>query len=685
MHSRVARCIRAFHGPATDTDNHTRSGRVAAGPRIVSRIVVTEVIGSTSTAARRSVVRGNRRFFDATFALPAPIARKVNGAVGMIHEHGPRHPALQTRRVQRNPDGRFHFMDVDDKYRIVAVLEGDVVFLENVGNHDAVERWGENATLRQYEERLDVPPVGIRREPLPVRVRASSAPALIEEPYSLPEIVERETQLSDLLAGDVFGTLTGYIDGTIEDWMIFLSPLQRRAADRDDLGPARVTGGPGTGKSVVGLHRAKRYAKRYAKRSDARAKVLMTSFVNTVPDVLAGLFERLAPDLTERAAFRSIHWLATAVLEDRGRVVRVDEDSAHRRFDQRLASHAVRREALRAAGFTGAYLWQEITRVIQGRLVPDLAHYLALSRHGRQMPMREGERRLVWSLYEEYRESCASADPVVVDWSGHLAVACEALTAQPAVELYDAIVVDEAQDVTEAGVRLLVGLLRGGAAGDLLLIGDNGQRIYAGGWRAGHIGLEVRGRSVVLDECYRSTDEIMAAAAALGRYLSTEDFGEDGLRSTAMRTMRHGRRPRLHESPGRDAERDWMVSELAGSEIEPESCAVLLPTNQLADSWRAVLSERGFAVCDLLKYAGRSAPGVKVGTYNRGKGLEFKRVLLPSLDSTALGMGVNVDDLLRRGTGLYVAMTRARDELTMSFAGSLSPLLESVLERVDFV
>ncbi|MDP9265720.1 MAG: hypothetical protein M3O91_06340 [Chloroflexota bacterium] len=66
----------------------------------------------------------------------------------------------------------------------------------------------------------------------------------------------------------------------------------------------------------------------------------------------------------------------------------------------------------------------------------------------------------------------------------------------------------------------------------------------------------MRGRSVVLNECYRSTDEIMAAAAALGRYLSTEDFGEDGLRSTSMLTMRYGRRPRLHQSDSRDADRD---------------------------------------------------------------------------------------------------------------------------------
>ncbi len=382
---------------------------------------------------------------------------------------------------------------------------------ENVGNHDATERWGERATLKQYEERLDVPHAGVQPEPRRVRVQPQQAPALFEEVVSLPQIVEREVELSDLLAGDVFGTLKGYIDGTIEDWMIFLSPLQRRASDRDDAGPARVSGGPGTGKSVVGLHRAARYAG----QTDGSGGVLMTSFVNTVPDVLAGLFERLAPDLKERAAFHSIHELAATVLAERGRDVRVDEDSARRRFYQRLRSDPERGDALRAAGFGAGYLWQEVTRVIEGRLVERPADYLALQRHGRQIPMRESERRLVWSVYEEYRDACATADPVVVDWTGQLARAHAALCDEPAGELYEAIVVDEAQDLTEAGIRLLVGLLRGGRSGRILLVGDNGQRIYSGGWRASDIGLEVRGRSVMLNECYRSTDEIMTAAGAL--------------------------------------------------------------------------------------------------------------------------------------------------------------------------
>ena len=40
-------------------------------------------------------------------------------------------------------------------------------------------------------------------------------------------------------------------------WHVFLHPTQRRMVERDYNGPARVSGGPGTGKTIVALHRVR--------------------------------------------------------------------------------------------------------------------------------------------------------------------------------------------------------------------------------------------------------------------------------------------------------------------------------------------------------------------------------------------------------------------------------------------
>ena len=74
----------------------------------------------------------------------------------------------------------------------------------------------------------------------------------------------------------------------IEDWMVFLHPDQRELVAKTFAGPARVSGGAGTGKTVVGIHRAARLA------GEGR-RVLFTTYINTLPSVLKHLHGRLEP------------------------------------------------------------------------------------------------------------------------------------------------------------------------------------------------------------------------------------------------------------------------------------------------------------------------------------------------------------------------------------------------------
>src|SRR5690606_35794395 len=55
----------------------------------------------------------------------------------------------------------------------------------------------------------------------------------------------------------------------LDEWMIFLHPLQQTAVEMRANGPALVTGGAGTGKTVVALHRAA-----YLARRNPRSRIL---------------------------------------------------------------------------------------------------------------------------------------------------------------------------------------------------------------------------------------------------------------------------------------------------------------------------------------------------------------------------------------------------------------------------
>jgi len=302
------------------------------------------------------------------------------------------------------------------------------------------------------------------------------------------------------------------------------------------------------------------------------------------------------------------------------------------------------------------------------------------------MAMNTDDRRASWTIYETYMAMCREAVPPIVDHETLLRLASRSLEAAPPSHRYDAIVVDEAQDITEAGVRFLIQLLEGGTAGRLLLVGDGGQRIYPGGYRLADLGLDVRGRSSVLRLCYRSTDEIMSAVGSLGRWLSLEEYGEDGLGQVEVSTLRVGAKPQLRRFASPEAEMIWLAEVLDPDDPDLDATAVLAPTNAKVEALARRVRDAGLGAVLLTDYTGRAMPGVKVGTYNRAKGLEFKRVILPGLDtSMPWGRQEDIDNVLLQGGQLYVAMSRARDELLLSHTGEPSLYLEPLAPTIDAV
>ena len=62
------------------------------------------------------------------------------------------------------------------------------------------------------------------------------------------------------------------LDAPWDQWAVFLHPSQRSVVDRSYSGPARTSGSAGTGKTVVALHRAARFA-----RDGSDRRVLLTT------------------------------------------------------------------------------------------------------------------------------------------------------------------------------------------------------------------------------------------------------------------------------------------------------------------------------------------------------------------------------------------------------------------------
>lgn len=76
--------------------------------------------------------------------------------------------------------------------------------------------------------------------------------------------------------------LEALLAAPLERWRVFPHPSQRKLVERDWNGPVKVTGGAGTGKTVVAMHRAARLARQYAQMPGR--PVLFTTFTKTLAE-----------------------------------------------------------------------------------------------------------------------------------------------------------------------------------------------------------------------------------------------------------------------------------------------------------------------------------------------------------------------------------------------------------------
>lgn len=540
---------------------------------------------------------------------------------------------------------------VDHRIGSVRVL-GERDVLRHVASH------GSRLTARQVEivlaRVLEMRP-GL--EPAPVGPDASREPGVpAPRDGRAPRAPLSEPETADAL-------MAGSLAAPVEDWMTFLRPAQATLVRRSFSGPCRIRGAAGTGKTLVGLHRAA-----YLARSRP-GTVLVTSLVRTLPDVLAHQLALLAPDVVDRVQLVGVREWARALLAERGIRVAVDESEARVAFDEACralpADHPLRR-----ADVPPGYWRTEIATVIKGRAFTDLDQYVAAARPGRRYPLSFDQRRAVWELYEDYQRRLAAAS--IHDADDLILLACDELRRSPIDGRYSAVVVDEVQDLSAAAIRMLH-LLVGDGRDGLTLIGDGQQAVYPGGYTLAEAGVSVAGRGVVLDVNVRNAAPIVDLAL---RVVEGDEFTDlEGGVETSSRpreVTRTGPDPVVARFDTQRERHLGMIGRartVARTAGDHGGVAVLCSTNGAAVLAADALRAAGESVVLLTEYDGSQIDPIKVGTIKRAKGLEFAQVLLPDVPARLIDTTQPPSaaaerehwELQRRE--LYSAMTRARDGL----------------------
>jgi superfamily I DNA/RNA helicase len=455
-------------------------------------------------------------------------------------------------------------------------------------------------------------------------------------------------------------------EGPIERWMTFLHPDQYGLVCQRWNGPARIRGAAGTGKSVVALHRAAFLARR------GGGPILFTTLVRNLPKVQKNLFARLEPSMRDRVEFLNLHAWARRMLARRGKAMSLDGGDGS--FGRAWKNKADERRVLAKIEPRPTYWQEEINYVIKGRGILTVEEYQHVKRPGRRTGLQYQHREAVWELYREYEEIQSKHGKN--DFADLILEALAELRRTPLERPYASVIVDEVQDLTLAAVQMLHALV-GDAPDGLLLVGDDQQKVYPGGFKLVDAGISVVGRARVLRYNYRNGSAIFERARQFLADATYEDIDDaEPDREPVGTSDRRGEVIEVIHSSVAELERALVASinRLADDPAHRGAAAILCGTNSDVDRYCRLLTREGIRAEGLDSYDGQTSSAVKVGTYLRGKGIEFKHVFLSRYDEflrdVEQGGAADQDWLALRRSQIYVAMTRARDTLWL---GTVAP------------
>lgn len=486
-----------------------------------------------------------------------------------------------------------------------------------------------------------------------------------------PTIEAADTRRRFFLVEDADG-LAAALDAPMDRWIAFLHPSQRALVERDFNGPSKVSGSAGTGKTVVAMHRARHLARR-------GEKVLLTSFVTTLCDNIQRNLAKLCTEAERRnITVSTVHKQALDVVRQAEPRVR---PASNEDVDKVLETLRVRY----APTYDSAFVHAEWDNVVRLQGIETWDGYRQARRTGRGRGLAVKERKALWQVFGGVIDTLTRRQ--MRDWTGLCVRAEELLTTGAVQSPHTAVVIDEVQDLRPPDLRFLRAVCAANPS-NLMVCGDAGQRIYPGGFSLSALGIEVRGRAAILRINYRTTEQIRRVAdKLLGRVADDMDGGEENRSGT--RSLLRGPEPALRGHPSRDVEIDAALAQIRTwiqSGLQPEAIGVFARTGARVKAASEALTRADIPWRPLSDRDEAATRGVNVGTMHRAKGLEFKAVLVLDCSDGVIPSPAAIrsaDDPQDREAAearerrlLYVAMTRARDELLASWSGRPSRFVE---------
>ncbi len=511
------------------------------------------------------------------------------------------------------------------------------------------------------------------------------------------ELVETLPQpaIQELVAGENFielqdfepEILTHFMrSASFQQWMLFMHPEQRRIVEKDHNGPARLSGVSGSGKTCVVVKRAIYLAQKYPNER-ILVLTLNKSLAKLIDDlidyachknrgnILVKSFWQLCQEELRRFEPHNVKLYDEITWKTNEHISEIWDEFYHCRENNDDAGvlFPIHQSLLIRNIFPKDYLKQEFDYIRSALPRERRSDYLSMDRDGRAIVFQQHFREKILEGLAAWEDKMRFVG--VIDYLG-LSAALHGYL--PRIEpRYRSVLVDEVQDFGTIELEIIRRLAED-RENDIFLCGDVAQQVYTRHHKPLSAGLNITGRSSTIRRNYRNSREILNAAYKV-------------LRSNLTDEVRKNKDFEILEPEYANFSTPKPLLLRAGNVAEEFASAFnYLQVQEEGSKLKSCIALCGYSLKDVKDIGCRLGLQVLDGTTNidndtlflsdleQSKGFEFDSVCIVNCNANVIpDPNLPGDEWYRELFKLYVAMTRAKRELIISYSHRMSRFIEN--------
>ncbi|WP_051171370.1 UvrD-helicase domain-containing protein [Spongiibacter marinus] len=474
-----------------------------------------------------------------------------------------------------------------------------------------------------------------------------------------------------------------------KQWMLFMHPEQQEIVDKDFTGSAKLLGVSGSGKTCVVVKRAIRLAEKYPDEN-----VLIVTLNRSLARLIRELVDVVALESVKGRVqvkpFFSVCQEYLHELEPGSDKLYDDTTWKSKEHIDEVWSEYYRCELnnhdaeillpvhdyLIAQGISAeSYIREEFDWIRSAVQSSERKKYLKIERAGRSIPMLERYRRLLLDglrLWEKKMHLVGVTD--------YLGLAAALSKHQGKLEKrYRCVLVDESQDFGSTELSLIREITKKGE-NDVFICGDAAQRVSTKYQSLRMAGINIpSSHSQKLSKNYRNSREILSAAFKV----LFENITESNFDSEDFEVL----------DPEYSSFSGSTPLTLSANSLSEEIAFAHRYAKQVVDgnsSWKVCIALCGYSLYELKHFCknqelilldGEASLGdgsIFLSDLEQTKGFEFDVMMVVNASSGVFpNPALPRDEHFRELCHFYVALTRAKSELIVSYSGSPSSILDN--------